>query len=473
MAEKTIVIKPQPGPQEAFLATSADIAFYGGAAGGGKSFALLLEPLRHLNNPEFGAMIFRRTTKQIRNEGGLWDEALKLYMPLGAEPKDSTLEVNFKTRMRVKFGHIEHEKNIYDHQGGQYPFIGFDEVTHFTEAQFFYLMSRNRSTSGVAGYIRGTMNPDANSWVRHFIDWWIGPDGLAIPERSGVIRWFIRLNEKIIWADTRQELLDEYGADVLPKSFTFISAKLEDNKILMEKDPSYKSNLEALPRVERMRLKDGNWNVQPSAGLYFRRSDFEIVDAVPPNCEAIRYWDRASTEVTDANKSKDPDYTVGLKMLKEPKSGIFYVTHVERFRHSPHKVEQKVLNTARQDGVACAIFIEQDPGSAGVADATNYMHLLEGFNVRANRPTTDKITRSLPVSAAAETGRIKLLRAPWNEEFLKEVENFPEDKHDDQVDTLSGAFNMHTEYNVGTMTDQHTEHEDEPMAQSLGAKQLW
>lgn len=473
MVEKK-TIKPQAGPQEAFLSTSADIAIYGGGAGGGKSWGLLLEPLRHINNPDFGAVIFRRTTKQVRNEGGLWYEAAKLYGPIGCQLKESTLEVIFHTKMRVQFAHLEHESNIYDWQGAQIPLICFDELTHFTESQFFYLLSRNRSTSGVAGYVRATCNPDKKSWVRKFIDWWIGPKGFPIKERSGKLRWFVRINDKLHWADTREALIKEHGSDVLPKSVTFIAAKLEDNKILMEKDPSYAANLAALPRVERERLKDGNWDVQPSAGTYFKRHEFEIVDAIPAGCTYVRYWDRASTEVPEGVElsGKDPDYTVGLLLAKSPR-GVFFVVDVIRFRKSPLKVEAAVKNTAGQDGPRCMIGIEQDPGQAGVADAQNYVRLLSGYNVRIVKPSQDKVTRALPVSAQVEAGNVKLLRGEWNDDFLTEVQNFPDDKHDDQVDTLSGAFNLLNLQNVGRVTANIGADMHRPMAGSLGEQRKW
>ncbi len=464
-------VSPQAGPQEAFLSSQADIAIYGGAAGGGKSYALLIEPLRHLNNGEFGAVIFRRTTKQVRNEGGLWDESMKIYSQFAKEPpKESTLEWKFPSGMRVQFAHLEHEKNVFDWQGSQLAFIGYDELTHFEEAQFWYMFSRNRSTSGVPGYIRAGCNPDKNSWVRDFIAWWIGEDGYAIPERSGVLRWFIRVNDKVIWADSPEELKTEYGEHVLPKSVTFIPSKLEDNKILMDADPSYAANLDALPRVERMRLKDGNWDVQPAAGMYFKKTQFEIVDVAPAGCEAVRYWDRAATEVSD--KNKNPDYTAGVLLLKD-RNNVFYIADVTRFRASPLKVEQAVYNTAVQDGIATTIYIEQDPGSAGVADANNYTRLLSGFVVKINRPTTDKITRSLPVSAQVEAGNIKLVRGVWNKDFLTEVENFPEDAHDDQVDALSGAFNMFGSVKVGSFAENKKTEQQRPFAGSIGAKKQW
>ena len=90
----------------------------------------------------------------------------------------------------MKKTHLEHEKNKYDHQGAQYPFIGFDEVTHFSKTQFIYLMSRNRSDCGVKPYIRGTCNPDPDSRVADMIEWWIGEDGYILKERDGIVRYF-------------------------------------------------------------------------------------------------------------------------------------------------------------------------------------------------------------------------------------------------------------------------------------------
>ena len=178
-------LAPQPGPQAAFLASPADIAIYGGAAGGGKTWALLMEPLRHVRNPGFGAVIFRRTTVQVRNEGGLWDESEGLYSRFGAEGFRSQLEWRFPSGASVRFGHLEHDKTVYDWQGAQVPLIGFDELTHFSARQFWYLVSRNRSTCGVRPYIRATCNPDADSWVASFIAWWLDEvTGLPVP-RAG------------------------------------------------------------------------------------------------------------------------------------------------------------------------------------------------------------------------------------------------------------------------------------------------
>lgn len=432
-------IGPQEGPQTAFLQTTADIALYGGAAGGGKTYALILEPTRHFHNAHFGAVIFRKNSTQVRNEGGLWHESTKVYSRLNAHPRQAYLEWIFPAGGRVKFGHLEHERSVYDWQGSQLAFIGFDELTHFTETQFTYMLSRNRSTCGVKPYVRATCNPDVNSWVRKWVDWYIDPQGFPIPERSGIIRWFIRKNDVMHWGSSREGLIAEHGAEEIPKSFTFISSKITDNKILMEKDPAYIGNLRALSRVERERLLDGNWNIKASAGNYFRREWFPMIDVLPQGWrQTVRYWDRAATKPNESNR--DPDWTRGLRMLKYPNK-TWVVFDLKSLRDTPLKVEELVKNTASHDTKQTVIFGEQDPGSAGVADAGAFVRMLAGYQVKTRKPTKDKETRAKAVSAQAEAGNISVFRAPWNDEFFAELENFPVGKHDDIVDALSGAFN--------------------------------
>lgn len=439
ITEETTKIGPQPGPQTAFLSTAADIAIYGGAAGGGKSYALLLESLRHFRNSKFGAVIFRRNSTQVRNEGGLWDESMVLYGALGGHPREAQLEWVFRSGMRVKFAHLEYDRSIFDWQGSQIPFIGFDELTHFSEKQFFYMLSRNRSTSGVPGYVRATCNPDADSWVRQLIDWWIDNDGYPIKERAGVLRWFIRQGETLIWADSRRKLLELYGSDQLPKSLTFIPSNVHDNQILMQKDPSYLANLKALSRVDRLRLEGGNWNVRATAGMMFQEEWFPIKEAIPSGwVKAIRFWDRAASKPNEVNK--DPDWTRGLLLYQYP-NNTFLVGDLKSLRDTPGNVEKLVRNVAAYDTHVVRVMSQQDPGSAGVAEAEYFTRMLAGYDVHTATTSKDKITRAKPVSAQCEAGNISVLRAPWNKEFFAELQNFPEGAHDDIVDVLSGAFN--------------------------------
>lgn len=271
------IIQPQDGYQLAALSSPADIVIGGGAAGVGKTFCLLLEPLRHLEVENFGCVIFRRTSPQIRAEGGLWDASSKLYSLLPSKPKESVLEWNFKGNVKIKFSHLEHEKNIYDWQGSEIPLIGFDELTHFSKKMFFYMLTRNRSTCGVKPYVRATCNPDPDSWVADLIGWWIGDDGYPIPERQGVLRYFMVDNNNYIWGDTKQEVIDkgwhvlkeivessEIDADEFIKSITFIGGSIYDNKELLSIDPAYLGNLNAQDEDTKKQLLKGNWKVSVS-----------------------------------------------------------------------------------------------------------------------------------------------------------------------------------------------------------------
>ena len=431
-------IEPQAGPQTAFLASPADIAVYGGSAGGGKTWALEFEPVRHLSRPGFFCVIFRRNAVQVRNPGGLWDESMKIYPALGGTPLQQPLEWTFPAGAKVKFAHLEHEGSVLDWQGSQIALIGFDELTHFSQAQFFYMLSRNRSTCGVRPYIRATCNPDADSWVASFIDWWIDRrTGYAIPERSGMLRWMVREGDALHWADSREELLATHGPDCAPKSVTFITSSIYDNRILMQTDPGYLANLKALPLVERERLLSGNWKIRPAAGLLFRRSWVPVIDEAPANLRMVRYWDLAATEKTDAN---DPDFTVSVKMGADD-AGRFYVLHGMSLRKSPHQVAEAIRNMASQDGRDVTIGLPQDPGQAGKAQARSLTAMLAGHTVRARPESGAKPTRFGPFSAQCEAGNVRFLRGGWNDEFFDQLEGFPDAPHDDHADACSGAFN--------------------------------
>lgn len=430
-----IEFAPQPGPQEQFAACRADIAIMGGSAGGGKSWGIVAEPARWFDVPGFNAILFRRHSTEVRGGGGLWDESQALYRALGGMPKEHMLEWKFPSGARIEFSHLQYDKDVHSHHGRQYALIGFDELTTFTEHQFWYMLSRLRSTCGVKPYVRATCNPDPDSFVRRLISWWIGADGFAIPERSGAIRWLVRQGDDLHWFDSKDDATATFaGQD--PLSITFIRSKLDDNPALLDKDPRYRSRLEAMPRVERERLLEGNWDTRAHAGDYFRRSMFEVVDAAPPALKRVRAWDRAGTK--PSAKNSDPDWTVGV-LASKAEDGTLYIEHAEMIREDPTAVDATQARLTTVDGKQTQVAVWQDPGAAGKAEIAHIRRRLHGYDVHSEVASKNKVTYATPVSSLAGAGVIKIVRGAWNEQFLRQLEAFPDGAHDDAVDALSLA----------------------------------
>jgi len=360
-------IYPQPGFQTAALSTSADIAIIGGGAGGGKTFALLMECTRHQFNSNFQAVVFRRTYPQIMNAGGLWDASKKLFPLIGATPREAQVDWKFRSGATVAFRHLQFDKTVSDWQGTEIPLIIFDELTHFSEYQFFYMLSRNRSTSGVKPYVRASCNPDPDSWVAEFISWWINPEtGFPIKERAGVVRYFTRDGEVTIWGDTPADVIAQAPhlfegdlASVQPKSATFIPGTVFENRKLLDIDPSYLGNLMALGPEEKAQLLEGNWKIKVDGlGLFEtnRLSDlFSNQLAQPP---------RPPRYITCDAAGFGKDFTVimvweGWKVVQivvERKTDSLAIYNaIETQRRAWQVAESDVL--VDQDGVGGKVFI--------------------------------------------------------------------------------------------------------------------
>lgn len=400
-----------PSPkQTAFLLLDNKEAFYGGAAGGGKSDALLMAALQFVDVPKYRALLLRRTFQDLSLPGALMDRAKEWMAPWVWRKEVVWIEKEkmflFPSGASITFGYLEAENDKYRYQSAEFQFIGFDELTQFTETQYTYLFSRLRrlANSSIPLRMRSASNPDGSG-----IEW------------------------------VKQRFVVEGPS----KGRIFIPAKMEDNPHLDQE--SYEESLAELDPITRERLRHGNWEVR-ATGKLFSKDWFSIIQEhqLPHYMRLVRYWDFAATEEPKrtANKSLDPDYTVGL-LLGEFR-GIYYVLDVKRFRLSPEGTELKVRQTAMEDGYTVNIFIEEEPGSSGKHLIDYYArNVLKGYSVRGNRETGSKVLRSNPVSSAGERGNIKLLEAPWNSTLLDELVMFPtKDYHDDQVDALSGAFRM-------------------------------
>lgn len=448
-----VLIIPQPKQIE-FLKSAASIVIFGGAKGCSKSFSLLLETTRHLSNPRFGSVIFRREATQIFGVGGLWDTSEKIYPHLGGSPLRYRAEWAFPSGSKVKFAHLAMEKDVNAWDGQQVPLIGFDELTLFTAKQFWYMLTINRSTCGVEPYMRATCNPDADSWVAKLIEWWIDQDtGFPIPKRAGKLRWFVREGGELIWGNSRQELVDQFPHQ-LPKSLTFIPAKLEDNPILERADPGYRANLMSQETVVRQRLLDGNWKVRPQEGFKFPRNKWrgiigEEFLSPPHGLRLVRFWDKASTPTGKGAR------TAGVLMgyLHDHLArGLppYWIVHVEADRWDDSTREARIRSLAETDNQTygnVTIGIEKEGGSGGSHSALLTITGLSGYDVYAEKPLGAKADRWTPLARQQQVGNVAIVKGNWDwAGFIDELDALSGDEVKDRTklkdcaDAAAGAF---------------------------------
>lgn len=442
---RVVRIGPNPGPQSTAFASNADITVYGGAAGGGKTWLALLRMGVHADRyPGYSGILFRRKLSDATVVGGLWETSTKIYPMWQAHPNLTMHSWRFKNGSMIQVDGLQQEMHKLNFQGAELAEFCFEEGTHFAESQFWYLFSRLRTplqeTHGFKARCMITCNPDPDSWVRKLIDWYIGEDGFPLRDRACKKRYFVRDGDALVWGDSSADVCEKAPHITCdphnqPKSLRFIPAKLADNP---KGDPTYASRLNALPLVERAQLLGGNWNIRAAAGNVFKRTWYEIIDSVLNNVVRTgRYWDLAATEPNATNR--DPDWTRGVKVSLHS-SGLFVVHDVVSIRGRPHAVDELIMTTARQDGYDVTQGFWQDPGQAGKSEAERYVRELAGYHVVVYRSSSDKLTYAKPVSSQAEGRNIKLLRGPWNDEYLAEHEAFPEARHDDIVDAGSLAM---------------------------------
>jgi predicted phage terminase large subunit-like protein len=377
---------------------------YGGAAGGGQSDALLIGALQYVDIAGYHALILRRSYADLALPEAIMNRAQEWLAGSDAHWNGTEKTWTFPSGATLTFGYLQHENDKYRYQSSAFQYIGFDELTQFSQTQYTYMFSRLRRAdiSTIPLRMRGASNPGGvgHEWVK-------------------------------------ARFLSENTANRI-----FIPAKLDDNPHLDYE--AYLQSLSELDIITRQRLRDGNWEVNESGGI-FKRDWFPIVDYLPPATEFTawaRYWDLAASE--PSNAYPDPDYTVGLKIGLH-NSGAFYITDIQRTRLTSADVERLVSVTANADGRTVYIGMEQEGGSAGKATIDHYrMKVLAGYPFKGYKSTGSKIDRARPVSPRAEGRDIRLVRASWNEDFLQEINAFTGDGklHDDMVDALSGAYEM-------------------------------
>lgn len=405
----TKYIPHSPHPRQAeFLNLECREAFYGGAAAGGKSDALLMAALQYVDIPGYSAILFRRTYKDLALDGALMDRAGDWLGGTDAKWNAQDKRWTFPSGATLTFGYMDTENDKYRYKSAEWAFVGFDELTQFTDTMYLFMFSRLRRLRGVDVPLRmrAASNPGdvGHEWVK---------ERFILFPASGRV---------------------------------FIPARIEDNPSVDQE--TYVANLNELDPVTRAQMLAGDWDAYE--GGMFSREWFPVVDEVPlmeagdefnrgdnVPLERVRYWDKAGTQGAGC-------FTVGLLMAKS-RRGVYYVENVVRGQWAAHQRNEMMLATAKMDadryGRRVTIWIEEEPGSGGKESAEYSAKQLAGFNVKTERATGDKEDRARPFASQCGAGNVRLKLAPWNKDYVNELTLFPGGKFKDQVDASSGGFN--------------------------------
>ena len=457
-------------PQQLFLLDQGREAFYGGAAGGGKSDAMLMAALQYVDVPRYSALILRRTKDDLALPGAIGDRADEWLGGTDARLKGSTWE--FPSGATIALGSIQYDRDKSRFKSAEFQFIAWDELTQFQETTYTFMFSRLRRPAVICGncnvmvekVLPGTRSrgmwgepgaevADDDGWVHGAAQTNYdgrcphpAPSATALREyppspMDGTTLFDVPLRMRA--ASNPGDVGHAWVRDRFVRSTTrkpgasFYPAKLTDNPSLDQR--SYAEGLGNLTLVERQRLLDGDWEVA-DGGTIFKRSWFDVVpvEAVPRKGKRVRFWDLAATVPKRGANKDDPDWTCGGYVVFH--EGEYWIVHMARFRESPGAVERAIRNHAEQDGRDVPVRMEQEPGASGVNTIDNYRrNILPGFDFDRALPKGDKADRSRTWSGAAEHGLVHLVAGSWIGDFLDECEAFPTGPHDDQIDAVSGA----------------------------------
>lgn len=447
--------KPTSLKQAAFLQSNVYITVFGGSSGSGKTYQSLLRFLRWVHDPNFVGYVVRKNASDLKGGGGAFDLACKMF-----KAYDKRVRIT-KQPMRVVFPHPDNPSedgaSIFftglDGQSGQDSLQGkeisaamLDEATHLTESDIWWVSSRLRTNAKMQPNMWLTCNPDPDSPIAKWIDYYLYPKGTIIngvdvggrpdPDKNGLTRYFVKLGSDMVWGNSLSELrikypeLVDHNGEWLeePETFKFIGATCKDNPKMLEANPLYESRLMKMPRLTCERLLYGNWYAREEESGYFKREWTPTIDQMPTDVvRRVRCWDLASSIPSEVYP--DPDYTVGV-LIAKTRSGFYIVEDVQRFRKRAGENIQEIIRIAKEDNamygrVEC--YLPQDPSSGA---SVRIYHTQEfnkhGLVVRFIKvlSSKSKLQRFEPFAASSENGLVQVLKAEWNDIYFSELEAF-------------------------------------------------
>lgn len=428
-----------------------DILLTGGGAGSSKTYTCLLKALKYIQDPAARVMIIRESYPTLKLSGGLVDESKSIYPHFGGILGIQALVWRFPNGATIQFAALPDD--LREWQGLQASHILVDEAAGFKESEILFLLSRLRSAK-YKGHMNLTMtcNPDTNSFLYSWVEYCLDQEtGIPRPGTEDITRWFVQIGGKMQWGNSPEELYSvhgtgmEMGKNFIPISFRFIPMNLHDNPVLLANNPTYLTNLLAQPRVNQQRYLHGSWTARPEGSSFFDRSWVTFVEFPSTQATArVRSWDIAHSKPSEA--LPDPDYTVGVLISKD-KFGIYTIEDVVRIRGLADTVMKTIIDTAKNDGPDVKVTIPRDTGAGKTLNTYQVRILAEaGVPVKSIVMSghTNKHQRFLPFASLAEGRSVRIVRGPWNDDYLTELEfftGFRKGVHDDQVDATSDSFN--------------------------------
>jgi hypothetical protein len=280
--KRDVIFSPNPGPQTEFLASSEREVLYGGAGGGGKTYALIADAMRYFENPNFNGLILRRSTDELREI--VW-KTQELYPKIfkGAKWGEKKSQWTFPSGAKLWLTYLERDQDVLRYQGQAFSYIAFDELTQYpTQFAWNYMRSRLRTTdSELPTYMRATTNPGGvgHGWVkRMFID--------PAPENTKFVAQDLETGDDLVYPDSH----DKAGEPLFYRRF--IPAKLQDNPYLME-GGQYEANLLSLPEMQRRQLLEGDWTISDGAAFSEFRLNEHVIEPfdIPDNWRRFRSCD--------------------------------------------------------------------------------------------------------------------------------------------------------------------------------------
>lgn len=280
--KQEVIFAPNEGPQTEFLAANEREVLYGGAAGGGKSFGLLADPMRYFSNPNFSGLVLRRTNDELREL--IW-KSQELYPRAfkGAKWGEKKSQWTFPSGAKLWFSYLERDQDVLRYQGQSFSYIAVDELTQYaTDFAWVYLRSRLRTTDPTLPiYMRATTNPGGigHGWVKRT---WIDP----APANTKFIAKDLDSGEDLVYPPSHEKA----GEPLFYRRF--IPASLKDNPYLME-GGQYEANLLSLPEMQRRQLLEGDWAVADGAAFSEFRATKHVIEPfdIPTDWRRFRSCD--------------------------------------------------------------------------------------------------------------------------------------------------------------------------------------